>query len=259
MNNFIRLHKNLITEITLLAAAALSVAVGGINVYALVFSLVMHELGHILAALIKGARTENFAIHGFGVEITFPGKTPTPKNLLIISAGGPLMSFLIAGFSYYFGSNLLFLINISITVVNLLPVYPLDGGNILSCLLSGFVSRNSVNRFMKFTGRFFGILISFGGICVLVISTFNISLLYMGLFIFFSAGRTQNPVIEITSADHAKFEKSTLFLIDESMPLLEAAGNLPVNSVGAIKDKNGKITSLVTPLYLYELASKENT
>ena len=59
--------------------------------------------------------------------------------------------------------------------------------------------------------------------------------------------------------DYKKFEKSSLFVIDKSLPLLEAAGNLPINSVGAVKDRHGKIISLVTPLYLYEMASKENT
>ena len=258
MTGFIKFHKNLITELTLIAAAALSVAVGGINIYVLVFSVLMHELGHICAALIKGARAENFAIHGFGIELTFPGKSPCPRSLLVISAGGPVLSLVIALVSYLLKQPLLCAVNLSIAIINILPVYPLDGGNILSCIFSEFFSRKKIRKFMKFTGRFVGIIITFCGICILYISTFNISLLYMGLFIFFSADRPVNPVTEVTSAAYSKVEKSSLFIIDSSLSILDAAGNLPVNSVGAVKDENGKIISFVTPLYLYEVASKND-
>lgn len=259
MIGFIRLHKNIIIELTLLIAAALSVTIVGINVYILIFSVVMHELGHIIAALLKGARADNFAIHGFGVEITFPGKTPTPYKMLFISTGGPIISLLISILAYKFNYITLFTVNISIAFVNLIPAYPLDGGNILSCLLSGFIPRSKIHKVMKYLGKLFGAIITLCGICVLFVSTFNISLLYMGLFVFFSANKSNNPVVEVTSADYSEFEKSSLFVIDESMKILDAADNLPVNSVGAVKDKSGKITSFVTPLYLYELSVNDST
>lgn len=254
MKKFFKLHRNLITELSLLAAAAFSVAVGGINIYILIFSVLMHELGHICTALLLGAKTENFALHGFGVEITFPGKTPTPKNMLMISAGGPAMSLIIAAIAYFINNQLLLTANLSISIINLLPVYPLDGGNILSSVLSNYFTRNKIRKIIKFFGRFFGILISFCGICILYISTFNISLLYMGLFIFFSAEKSPNPVVEITSAHHPKIEKCSVYSVDGSLSLIEAAVNLPVNSIGAVKDSSGKITSLITPLYLCNLA-----
>lgn len=259
MNKIFRLHKNLIAELTLLIAAALSIIAVGVNIYILIFSIAMHELGHIFFALINGAKAENFKIHGFGVELTFPGKTPCPNKLLYISAGGPFISFIITLIAYLINQPQLFLINLSVCIINLLPVYPLDGGNIFYSFMSGVLSRTKVRCIQKFLGRFLGVIISFCGILILYISSFNISLIYMGLFIFFSAGRLQNPVIEITSADYSKIEKSSIFVIDSSLPILEAAGSLPVNSVGAIKNGEGKIISLVTPLYLYELASKTNS
>lgn len=105
---------------------------------------------------------------------------------------------------------------------------------------------------MKNIGQFIGLVISFCGILVLYVSTFNISLIYIGLFVFFSAKNQQNLVIEVTSAEHSAVEKSSVFVLSDNLSLLEAAGSLPVNSIGVVKDKKGKVSSIVTPLYLYE-------
>lgn len=252
-----RLHKNLIAEITLLIASAISIIVVGLNIYIIIFSIAMHELGHIIFALFCGAKPENFSIHGFGIELTFPGKTPTPKKLLLISAGGPLISAIVSLTAFFTKNPYLFIVNICITIINLLPVYPLDGGNIFYSIFSKFSQRTKLRLIMKISGRIIGVVIIYFGILVLFISSFNISLIYMGFFIFFSAGNQQNHIIEITSAEKVKIEKSSLFIIDSETSILEAANSLPVNAVGAIKNSDGKIISLVTPLYLYELASRE--
>ena len=257
INNF-RLYKNLLTELTILLAAALSIVISNINIYILIFSIIMHELGHIIAALLTGAKPENFTIHGFGVEISFPGKTPSAKNMLIISAGGPILSLILALIGYQANNHLLFTVNLSVALINLIPAHPLDGGNILYSILSGHVSRKKLRRLMKFSGKIFGIILSSIGILILFISTFNISLLYMGLFIFFSSDISTNPVVEITSQDYRKVEKCSVFLVDSSLSCLDVAGNLPANSIGAIRDKSGKIISFVTPLYLYNQETQKS-
>lgn len=259
MTNLIRLHKNLIVELSLLIAAALAILVGGLNIYFLIFSVLIHELGHIIAALFRGAKAENFSLHGFGVEINFPGCTPTPRTMLIISAGGPVISLIIAFIALSLNLTILAITNLSIALVNLIPVNPLDGGNILSSLLSPYVSRKNIHKILKLSGRFFGFVITLCGVIVLYISSFNISLIYMGLFIFFSAERTNNPVVEITSAQNIDFEKCSLFIIDDTVPLLDAAAKLPINSVGAVKNGKGEITTFVTPRYLYNLSTENNT
>lgn len=251
-------HKNYIIELTLLIAAALSIIITGINIFIIIFSVLIHELGHIIAALICGIKSENFTFHGFGVEIVFPGKNPSPKKLFIISCGGPVMSLIIAFFSNMLNIQTLKLINLSIALVNFIPAQPLDGGNIIYLILSNYIHRQKLRKIMRLSGKVFGLIISLLGILILFISSFNISLLYIGLFMFFSADRQINPVVEITSAEHSEFEKGTIFIIDDSMSLLDAAGKLPVNSIGAIRNNTGKITSLVTPLYLYELSIQKN-
>lgn len=258
MNKLFRFRKNIIVEISLITTAAFSIYFGKIDIFILIFSIVVHELGHIIAATLIGARAENFIIHGFGVELIFPGKTLTPNKTLILAAGGPVASIILALCAISFEKNLLYITNISIAMINLLPVAPLDGGNIIGAILSSHLPRKTVRKFSRICGKFLGFTITLCGIPVLIISNFNISLIYLGLFIFFSSDRLQNPVTEITAANYSKTEKCSIFLIDENSTLIEAASYLPINSIGAIRNSNGEITSLVTSFQLYHIASDIN-
>lgn len=258
MTRLFKIHKNLLIELTILSAAAFSVIYGKINVFMLILSVCVHELGHVTVSLMTGAKTNNIRLHGFGVEITFPGKNPSAKKMLIISSGGPIASFILSLIGYYLNHFMLFSINLSIAVINLIPAYPLDGGNILYSLLSNLIPRKTLRNIMAVLGKTFGILITLFGLLVLFVSGFNISMIYMGLFVFFSSGRTLNPVVEILSTEQAKVEKCSLFLIDSTLSPIEAAMQLPVNSIGAIKKETGEITSLVTPRFLYNNEIKKN-
>lgn len=251
MNFSLNLHKNFLIELTLLIAASLAIILVNANIYIILLSVATHELGHIIAAITVGAKPENFTLHGFGVEISFPGKTPTARKMLIISFSGPVASIILGLIGYLTNNFTLFIANISIALINLIPAYPLDGGNIFYSLLSTQITRKKLCRLLNISGKFFGIIIIFSGILILFVSEINFSLLYMGLFIYFSSNKLQNPVIEIFTTDYPKIEKSTLFSVDNSVSALDVAGNLPANSIAAIKDSSGKIISLVTPLYLY--------
>ena len=254
----VKLHKNFLTELTLLIAASLVIVFGNINIYIIIISVSIHELGHIIAALIAGAKPENFSVHGFGIEISFPGKTPTTKKMLAISSSGPAASIFLAILGYQTNNLDLFIVNISIATINLIPVYPLDGGTILYSLLSPYFKRKSLYKILNVSGKIFGILIIFCGLLILFVSEFNFSLLYMGLFIFFSSNKLQNPVVEIFTTDYPKIEKSVLFSVDSSLSTLEVADNLPANAIAAIKDSDGNIISFVTPLYLYNQTLKKS-
>ena len=249
------LRKNIIIDLTLIIAAAFSIAYGKIDLFILLFSVAIHEIGHIFSAILIGARSENFIIHGFGVELVFPGKTLMPNKMLLLAAGGPAASFILAFCARIFGFNQLYITNLSIAIINLLPVFPLDGGGILWGILSPHISRKVLRKLFRFLGKFIGIIVTLFGILILTISGFNISLIYLGLFIFFSSSRLQNPVTEITSAIYGKVEKCSIYLINNKIPLIEAAAYLPVNSIGAVRNDVGEITAFVTPTEIYLKAS----
>ncbi len=113
-------------------------------------SLLVHELGHALAASLfkKPARIDLVA---FGGVTSYPlGGLSYKKQFLIVFAG-PLFGFFLflaslylSTFSFFQSSLLLFsslrvfvFVNLFWTILNLLPVLPLDGGQLLRILLEG--------------------------------------------------------------------------------------------------------------------------
>jgi Zn-dependent protease len=110
-------------------------------------SILVHELGHALAGRKYGA-TPHIRLHGFGGVTFLPGTIFTRPQNIAVSAAGPAAGF---------GLGLLVLalrqanldlpplarvavldaiyVNFVWTLVNLLPIQPLDGGQILGQLL----------------------------------------------------------------------------------------------------------------------------
>jgi stage IV sporulation protein FB len=118
-----------------------------ISTVVIFFSIMVHELGHAFAARKYGARPE-IRLHGFGgVTIMHGGYFSRGQNIMV-SAAGPLAGFCLAGLVWLidrafpitndFGTwavYWLLRVNIVWTVLNLLPILPLDGGQITRDLL----------------------------------------------------------------------------------------------------------------------------
>jgi tetratricopeptide (TPR) repeat protein len=135
-----------------------------------IFCILLHELGHALAARLVGVEVKAIVIWLLGGLTTLARRPEKPSHNLFISAAGPLMNMLL-GFLFVAAYILLFLLhswdlsvstftwlqslrdlcfslaflNIILVVFNLLPIYPLDGGNILHALLDGFFGRASAD------------------------------------------------------------------------------------------------------------------
>lgn len=106
----------------------LGLAVGA----ALVVSLLLHEMGHMLAAIMLRVPVREFGLclRGAYNRRAYAGRR---RGEILISAAGPLMNlFLVVPFLYLpvIGTKLA-LCNLTICVVNLLPIPSSDGLRIL--------------------------------------------------------------------------------------------------------------------------------
>ena len=164
--------------------------------YCSLFAIVLtHEFGHALACRSVGGRAERILLWPLG-GVAYVQPPPRPGALLWSIAAGPLVNVVLlpptmaaaffvsrsAGVSpdmaHYFTA--LAGINAVILVFNLLPVYPLDGGQILQALLwfvigrsrslmvvavLGFVAAAAVLVAAVATGSvWFGVMALFGGL-----------------------------------------------------------------------------------------------
>ncbi len=113
----------------------------------LFLSILLHELGHAWARKKYGAPYSEIVLHGFGGYCTGPGKFSRNQSIAI-SASGPAMNLVLAGLCFFLLEAFPTLppiakvaavwgwrLNIALALLNLIPLYPLDGGQILAQLL----------------------------------------------------------------------------------------------------------------------------
>ena len=104
---------------------------------ALLPAVLMHELGHFLFLRLAGMRLRSLSLGLFGLEMDYFGALSGVPGFLAILAG-PFFGLMWTGFSallpgeyWHLSSGL----SLSLSLVNLLPVLPLDGGRLLACVL----------------------------------------------------------------------------------------------------------------------------
>lgn len=121
----------------------------------LFISILLHELGHAVASKSLGYGNSQIVFWGLGgVAVNSYSGRRAPKKDIIVSLAGPAVSFVLAGLSFgawmavegamtstgLFGKflELMFMANMFWAVFNMLPIYPMDGGQALSSGLKLF-------------------------------------------------------------------------------------------------------------------------
>lgn len=112
---------------------------GNVSIYTLIFiSLLFHEVGHLVAAKLTGMRVKSCTIMPYGGELVISNKyIARRKNRIILALGGPLATtlLLIVGLTLTFPGNALFVrIQLALLALNLLPILPFDGGQVVTAL-----------------------------------------------------------------------------------------------------------------------------
>lgn len=130
-----------------------------IEFYAILMAYaVIHELGHLLCGIVLKLKPESFNITPFGLQISFKAdidlyntKVKNGTKLcikrMLLALAGPTTNFIIvlilvalnnAGIvanNILFGETAIYA-NILISIFNLIPIYPLDGGRILKEIIN---------------------------------------------------------------------------------------------------------------------------
>lgn len=112
--------------------------------FLLLLSFVLfHELGHSLAAQKHGIIVMDIILWPLGGVARLKGAPQNPYQELIIAAMGPLASLLLAVITLPFWVlyqtvilDFALYANLCIGLINLVPVFPLDGGRILRAILN---------------------------------------------------------------------------------------------------------------------------
>ena len=157
----------------------------GLSTALLLFgSVLLHELGHSLAALREGIKVSNITLRLFGGVALMERECSTAMGSFRVAAAGPAVSFVLAGLllagqhaadhvNPLLGNLVgqLGVLNLVLAVFNLLPGLPLDGGLILKALVWQFTGSQrrgiqvatATGRLLSLTGIMLGIYIFLRG------------------------------------------------------------------------------------------------
>lgn len=149
-------------------------AAASVGFFLIVFaSVLLHELGHVVAARWFGIRTESISLNCLGGSANFATEMQRPIERFVITIAGPLVNTIITVASFvglivinptFEGQSIFSLeeiliativVNAMLAVTNMLPIYPLDGGHIMRALISSFLSTENAKR-VTFSITFLG-------------------------------------------------------------------------------------------------------
>ena len=144
-----------------------------LEVYALVmlFALI-HELGHLLCGVLLGFEAESLKIMPLGFAVEFKtnindyNKKVLNSNILtlkklFINWAGPLTNaiIIIASIIMSVNENIIYA-NLIILIINLIPIYPLDGGRIIKNTLKLLAGNRKAQNYTNNISNIFVILVT---------------------------------------------------------------------------------------------------
>src|SRR5688572_6438823 len=169
-------------------------------VLALFFCVVLHELGHALAARRYGIRTRDIILLPIGGVARLEKMPDLPSQELVVALAGPAVNVVIAAILFGIillkqstsalldvqllqGSPLirLFWTNIFLVFFNLIPAFPMDGGRILRALLTVKQGRARATAVAAKIGQTIAILFGIMGLFG------NPFLIFIAIFVFLGA------------------------------------------------------------------------
>ena len=173
-------------------------------------SVLLHECAHGFAAALLGCTPKSIEITPLGALMRLEDEAALPPGRrLAMLLAGPAASLLLCwtallltrcGIIGRHAGQLLFMSNLSILLVNLLPALPLDGGRVLALLLSLCLSADSVRRAMRSLGMIFGCAcIALNLLLTWMMGGWNLSVAGAGCFLLYAActGTTTAALAEL--------------------------------------------------------------
>ena len=225
----------------------ISFALGfGIFMVALLSAVIIHELSHTIAAQHFGICVKEMRLLPFGAEVSIDcAFLLDDKKIIILLAGafGNITIAVVCGSLLWLFPNLFMFLEIIVianvvpAVLNLLPIYPLDGGKILrlilpSCIVGFFVFLSNlffVGLFILSCFFFFNIPLLL--LCVLMVISINFELKHT-LFIS-----------KINSAIKSKSGRIVEVAITENMTIFDVSrlASTKYYTRFVIADRNNKV------------------
>jgi len=235
----------------------------GVLFFSLLFVCVLlHELGHALAARQFGIKTKDITLLPIGGVARLERMPEKPLQELWVALAGPLVNVIIAaallvgllvrGGDFGFGSwstgsmvERLLTANVFLVLFNLLPAFPMDGGRVLRALLAMQLPYARATRIAARIGQGMAVLFGFAGLFL------NPFLILIALFVWIGAAQEANAA-EMKSSFAGVPVRDAMLTEFQSVAPDETLGDLARRILAGtqqdfpVLDGNGQLVGLVT-------------
>jgi stage IV sporulation protein FB len=191
------------------ARSARDAALFALDLVLVFVCVLLHELGHALAARRYGIGTREIVLLPIGGLARLERMPEKPTQEIVVAIAGPMVNVVLAtllGAAVYSanpdpsivlqraadGHTLEYLLfaNLAMIGFNLIPAFPMDGGRVLRATLALFMPFPRATRIASLTGQAFAIVFAFVGVFVFQ----NLILVFIALFVFLAAGEERAMV-----------------------------------------------------------------
>lgn len=121
----------------------------------IIIALAAHETAHLISAVILNIKFDKVKITLFGFNLNADLESTAFVKKLFLFLSGPACNICL----YFIFRNTMYDefadINMFLTIVNMIPIVPVDGGNICKSVLEIFLNSKAVCRYMIMTNTFF--------------------------------------------------------------------------------------------------------
>ena len=209
---------------------------------------VVHELGHSIVANNSGYALNKITLMPFGAVVSGNIDGLKPTDEFKIALAGPFTNLAIGLFfvalwwifpTLYAFTDIVASASFSMALMNFIPVYPLDGGRVLSSILCQHVKKEKAYLIC----RVLGITLSVGLLGLFVVSIFftlNLSLLFFSASVFAGAidKHKENRYVRIySSLSEERLKRGAVYkkqAVDKSMPLKRVVSLLDEDCINEI-------------------------
>lgn len=227
--------------------------------------VVLHELGHALAALRYGITTPDITLLPIGGLAQLSRMPEKPGEEIVIAMAGPAVNVVIAlviilfvGVSFdpaaleaindtepgFF--TRLAAVNIFLVVFNLIPAFPMDGGRVLRAFLAHFLGRRRATAIAAAIGQGVAFLLGFLGLM-----SSNAILVFIAIFVYLAAGAEAGQSNLLEMARRLRVSDAMISSFESLTPgeTLAAAADALIRTTQRefpIVDESGQIAGVLT-------------
>jgi len=148
--------------------------------------MILHECGHMTALFIMKKRVLEVRLELFGAVIR-----PEPLNVreeLLCTLAGPTVNLIVWMLSFRcvpFAAC----VSAALFAFNMLPIYPLDGGRVLFCLLEGRLQQDTLRRVVHIISLIVSLFVMLAAASVCVNEKNGIFIIFISALVLLRLGK----------------------------------------------------------------------